>query len=286
MWEPAVKKTKLWLGVGVAVVAGTAPAAYGGKADLLGSTRGDSALQVSEFGAFELAQHIRGEGGENESGEGGIDAAAADRDPVRYGIALQVIAAHYRAGVAAYEAGETTEGMALFAHGHSEVYAEMEDVFKRRGVRGLGEKLESAIAAANRKAPIAEVKKIVEEVYAALSAAEKVGPVSSLSPLAVKARVVADMLDRAASQYGLAIKKDATLETYLDGLGFALAAKSEAASILPQLEKVSPGAAKTLRTALDLAATAYPGMSRGNTMDGAKFLAAASAARIAAGNLR
>lgn len=286
MWEPVVKKTKLWFGVGVAVFAGTAPAAYSGKADVLSTTRSNSTLQVSEFGTLELAQHVRGEGGENESGEGGIDAAAADSDPVRYGIALQVIAAHYRAGAAAYEAGETAEGTALFAHGHSEVYAEMEDVFKRRGVRNLGEKLEAAIASANRKAPIAEVKKNVEEVYAALAAAERAGPVSSLSPLAVKARVVADMLDRAASQYGLAIKKDATLETYLDGLGFALAAKNEAALILPQLVKVSPAAAKAIRGALELAAAAYPGMKRGNTVDGAKFLAAASAARIATGDLR
>lgn len=281
-----MKKTKLWLGVGVAVIAGTAPAAPGSPADLLRSARTNGTLQVSETGALELAQNIRGEGGENESGEGGIDASAADKDPVRYGIALQVIAAHFRAGLAAYEAGEIQAGMAMFAHGHSEVYAEMEDVFKRRGVDGLGEKLEAAIAAAHRKAPVVEVGKIVEEVYAALTIAEKAGPKSSLSSLSIKTRIVADMLDRAASQYGLATKKDATLETYLDGLGFALAARSEAASILPQLEKTSPAAAKSIRAALDLAATAYPGMSRGNTTDVAKFLAAASAARIAAGNLR
>jgi hypothetical protein len=286
--KPAMKTTKIWLGVGVAVIASVAPAAQAG-ADLANSTSLTSAAQASQAPlSFLLAQNPKGQGGENETGEGGVDAEAADKDPVKYGIALQVIAAHYYAGLAAYEAGETEAGTQMFAHGHAEVYAEMEAVFKKRGVADLGAKIEAAIAAANKKAPPAEVKQRVNEVYVALAVAEKAGPKSPLSSLAIKAQVIADMLDRAAAQYVLTLKKEATLETYLDGFGFAIAARAEAQAALPQLEKTNPAAAKALRNALDIAAVAYPGIKRANPpkVQTPQFLAAASAARIATANLR
>ncbi len=275
-----MKKTKIWLGVGVAVIAGAAPAANASD-DLSSSTA------LTQAAPFVLAQNS-GQGGENESGEGGVDAAAADKDPVKYGIALQVIAAHYYAGLAAYEAGETAAGTQLFAHGHAEVYAEMEEVFKKRGINDLGAKIEAAIAAANKKAPPAEVKQRVNDVYESLAAAEKAGPKSPLSPLAVKAQVIADMLDRAAAQYVLTLKQDATLETYLDGLGFAIAARTEAQAALAQLDKANPAAAKALRAALDIAGVAYPGIKQAKPpkAQASQFLAAASAARIATANLR
>ncbi len=275
-----MKNTKIWLGVGVAVIAGAAPAAKAGD-DLSSSTA------LTQAAPFILAQNS-GQGGENESGEGGVDAAVADKDPVKYGIALQVIAAHYYAGLAAYEAGETAAGTQLFAHGHAEVYAEMEEIFKKRGINDLGAKIEAAIAAANKKAPPAEVKQRVNDVYASLAAAEKAGPKSPLSPLAVKAQVIADMLDRAAAQYVLTLKQDATLETSLDGLGFAIAARTEAQAALAQLDKANPAAAKALRAALDIASAAYPGIKQAKPLKAqtSQFLAAASAARIATANLR
>jgi hypothetical protein len=52
------------------------------------------------------------------------------------------------------------------------------------------------------------------------------------------------------------------------------------------LEKTSAAAAKAIRGALDLASNAYPGLKRGAPTDTAKFLAAASTARIATTNLR
>src|SRR5690606_10720413 len=146
------------------------------------------------------------------------------------------------AGLAAYEAGEEAAGTQMFAHGHSEVYAEMEEIFQKRGVKDLGAKIEAAIALANGKAPAKDVRKAVDDVRAALAEAAKAGLKSPRSALAVKAEVVADMLDRAAAQYGLVLKKDSTHETYLDGLGFELAARIEAEAILAELEKRDPAA--------------------------------------------
>lgn len=285
-----MKKSKIWLGVGVAVVASASPAANAGAPDFSNTTAvGNIARSDRQRLAqtFSLAQqNVQGQGGENETGEGGVDAAAADKDPVKYGIALQVIAAHYYAGLAAYEAGEVAAGTQMFAHGHAEVYVELEEVFKKRGVRDLGAKIETAIAAANTKAPSSEVKKAVDAVLAAIVLAERAGPKSGLSALAVKAQVVADMLDRAAAQNVLASKKEANFETYLDGLGFAMAAKVEGQKILPELEKANLRAANAIRAGLELAASAFPGIKRGATVDAAKFLAAASTARVATSGLR
>ncbi len=108
----------------------------------------------------------------------------------------------------------------MFAHGLSEVYFPMEDIFKTLGVKDLGKKLEATVSAANEKKSPAEVKRKVNDVLAALVAAEKVAPKSSASAQAVKAHVAAEMLDRAAAQFGV-IQKDNNLEAYLDGLGFA-----------------------------------------------------------------
>lgn len=286
-----MKSTKIWLGVGVAIIAGTNPqAAQSVDERLLRTTSiagADGVQQTPDAIRLRLAQQQpQGQGGENEGGEAGIDAAAAGRDPVKYNIALQVIAAHFHAGLAAYEGGEMPAGAQMFAHGHAEVYAVMEDIFKRRGINDLGEKIEAALAAAVAKAPAADVKKRVNDVLAALSAAEKAGPKGALSPLAVKAKVTADMLDRAAAQYAVALK-DPQLEPYLDGLGFALSAKMQTAEILPQLSKANPAAAKALQAALDLAGKAYPGIKRGSAkVELPALLAAASQARIAVANLR
>ncbi len=279
-----MKTRKIWLGVGVAVLAGANVSARAGVT--APATSAASLLRAQAESSLHLAQHVQGQGGENETGEGGVDAAAAEKDPVQYGIALAVIAAHYHAGLAAYEAGETAAGTEMFAHGFSEVYAEMEEVFKKRGVSDLGAKIEAAIAAANRKAPAAEVKGLVEAVFQALDRAEQAAPKSALSSVAVRARVLADTLDRAAAQNVLALKKEATLETYLDGVGFALAAAAQARSLLPEIEKADPAVAEVLRKALALAQRTYPGIKRRDVTEPAPLLAAASLSRIAASKLR
>jgi hypothetical protein len=226
-----------------------------------------------------------GEGG--EGGEAGINVEAAGKDPVEYGIALQVIAAHYHAGLAAYEDKEQEAGAQMFAHGLTEVYVEMEEVFKRLGVKDLGKKLEAAVEAATAKKPVAEVRRRVNAVYAALKAAEKKAPKSSLPSQAVKAQVAAEMIERAAAQYAV-IQKDKTLEPYLDGLGFAIAARGQAKDVLPWLRKKDGQKEKALSKALALATEAYPGIKRPASpkVPVADLLAAASGAKLAVSNLK
>ncbi len=288
-----MKTRKIWIGIGAFVVAGAGAQDQPANADTLAKpafSRDVLKLESSRHIILAAEKDAKpaeksGEGG--EGGEAGIDPEAADKDPVKYGIALQVIAAHFHAGLAAYEAKETEAGAQMFAHGHSEVFAEMEAIFRKRGLTNLGTQLEAAIEAATSKKPNAEVRKRVQEVLSALTAAEKAGPASSLSPNAVKAQVAADMLDRAAAQYGVVLK-DSNLETYLDGLGFSMAARMQAADFLPALRKQNPKLAGSFDAALKLAADAYPGIKRPAKpkVAAGEFLAAASAARLAANDVK
>jgi hypothetical protein len=304
------KTTKVWIGVGAFVLvsgplaAETAPVFDRNDPALRGAASYSQVAQSGERGgeagerggerggeAGEKGGEAGGEGGEGgqagTGGEAGINVGAASRDPVEYGIALQVIAAHYYAGLAAYEGKETDAGAQMFAHGMSEVYVEMEDVFKRRGAKSLGPALEAAVAAAVAKKPAADVRKRVNAVMKALAAAEKVGPKASGAREAVKAKVVADMLNRAAAQYKVSLS-DKTLEPYLDGLGFAVAARTEAAKIASWLRKKDRKKAQAVSEAVKLASRAYPGINRPKTqpVEPGDFLAAASTVQFAVANLK
>lgn len=283
------KTSKVWVGVGVFVLAGGAatttqalppvgvhqPDLQTGKAKLL-----DGAAALP--GRVILVQ---GTGAGGEGGEGKIDPAAVEADPIDYGIALQVIAAHYHAGLMAYENKQQEAGAQMFAHGLTEVYVELEDIFKKRGVSGLGDKMNAAVEAGTAKKPVREVRQKVKAVLDALVVAEAGAPKSDKPPQAVKTEVAAEMLERAAAQYRTsADSKD--FESYLDGLGFSLAAHEQAKAIMPWLKKQSPKKAATLEKVLALASQAYPGIKRpAKKIDAGRFLAAASEARVAVSHL-
>ena len=288
------KKTKIWVGIGAFVMVGGGSVALapvpGQAAHLETASPATSSARLdllSSSANIVLAQKQGGEGGEvgeggegGEGGEAGINVAATDNDPVEYNVALQVIAAHYYAGFAAYEAKEMEAGAQMFAHGLGEVYVGMEEVFKKRGMTTLGADLQAAVDAAAEKKPVGEVGKRVKTVLKSLKAAESKGPTSSASPLAVKARVVANMLNRAAAQYQ-ASAGDTALEPYLDGLGFSTVARNESEKLLPALRKSNKKAAGAIVAALKIARTAYPGIKRPKTkVEAGTFLAAASAVQL------
>ncbi|WP_198343742.1 hypothetical protein [Pseudorhodoplanes sinuspersici] len=300
------KSRKIWVGVGAFILAGSSASSLPAT-PLPTAAQNDSSVtsvpglrDLSVAGGFSYWQHLAqaattgaggeaGEGGEGggEGGEAGINVESAAKDPVEYGVALQVIAAHYHAGLAAYEGKEQEAGAQMFAHGLSEVYFEMEDVFKKLGVTDLGQKLEATVSAANEKKPAADIKRRVNAVLAALAAAEKVAPKSSASAQAVKAHVAAELIDRAAAQFSV-VQKDSNLEAYLDGLGFAMAARDQARTVLPWLHKLDGKKEKAFRQALALTEQAFPGIKRPgkSKVTEADLLSAASAAKLAVSGLQ
>ena len=130
------------------------------------------------------------------------------------------------------------------------------------------------------------MKRKANAVFAALAAAQQKAPKSKLPGQAVRAKIAAELVDRAAAQY-VAIQKDDSLEAYLDGLGFAIAARAEAKDALPYLKKIDPRKEAALRKAVALGGEAYPGIKRPEKpkVSVADLQSAASAAKLAVSNL-
>lgn len=223
-----------------------------------------------------------GEGG--EGGEGGIDAARAGTDPVAFLIALDIMAAHYIAGRDIYRSGETAAAAEMFVHPIVEVYVEMESVFAAQGVPAFRDAMERASELALNKVPVAEIDAAAARVMAALEAADAQAPGVGAS-VEVRARVVADMIDRAALQYGAALRDPAALEPYLDGYGLYRAAATRADRTLPALEAAGKNeVASAIRGALTALATAYPQPARpavAPMIDAGALLAASSRVKLA-----
>ena len=124
-------------------------------------------------------------------------------------------------------------------------------------------------------------------MLAGLAAAQKTAPRSDESALAVQSRVAVEMIERAAAQYSV-MQKDKGLESYLDGLGFAIAARDLSKAVLPALKKRDPAKAKAINSALALVTKAYPGMKRPakSIIGEGELLAAASRAKLAVSSIR
>jgi hypothetical protein len=281
------KVRKLWVGIGAFVLAGggAMPAPANALDHALEPPAKEAAKRVGSQPAtlWQFAEARSGEAGEaGEGGEAGINFEAVATDPVEYSIALNVIAAHFHAGLLAYEGKEMEAGAQMFAHGLSEVYVEMEPVLQKNGVNDLGKKLQAAVDSATDKKPPREVRAKVRDILAALAAAQKTAPRSDASALSVQANVAVEMIERAAAQYSI-VQKDKGLESYLDGLGFAIAARDMSKTLLPALKKRDPAKAKTVSSAVALVGKAYPGIRRPAkpAVKEGELLAAASRAKLA-----
>jgi hypothetical protein len=138
------------------------------------------------------------------------------------------------------------------------------------------------MSVANAKtSTLEDVRRAVRAVEVALVEAERGAPTSLIDPNAIRARIAAEILDRAAAQYETA-SSEKELEPYLEGYGFLLAARAEARRIAPWLRARDSQAADALQAALELGNKAYPGVKRPPTLiPSSAFVSAASAAKLA-----
>lgn len=236
--------TRMWLGLGVFTLAGGA------------------SLAQPAGPAIPPGPAVQGGEGSGAGGEGGIDPALAETDPVEFLVAMDVIAAHYAAGRDIYRLGEAQAAGEMFAHPIAEVYAELAEVLARLGVAEFHEEMERASTLALDQAPLAEVEQAVAAVEAALRAAESRAPGIGAAPK-VQAMVIADMADRAALQYATALREPDQLEPYLDGYGLYRAAADRAARLGPELRAGNPAeVADAIEAMLAALALAYPTANR------------------------
>lgn len=262
---------KRWtaLGVGAALIAGCSeqgqPAAPAADPATPASTAGE------------------GEGGEGgESGEGGVDVAAAATDPVVFLSALALVEAHVRAAEAAAIAGERQAAAEMFAHPVSEVLVDIAPAFQILGVPSLDDRLIAASGAAAGGADEATVRRHTREILEALGAAEARAPQGGAANPDVAARVISDLIDRAALQYATARGSEA-YESYLDGYGFRLTAEAWTEEEGAAVRRALPQAATAIDAALARVVAAYPQATRPETLsaDPGALLAASSAVKLA-----
>ena len=281
-----IKRTpKLWSSVGAMALLGGL-AACGGEMGEDGSEHGqpvnDGASYSSQAGEGEGGEGEGGEGGEGESGGGGefgIDPTLARQDPVVYLSALEVIRAHYLAGIDALELGERTAGGEMFAHPISEIYVDLEEVVLELGAPNFMDEMVDASAAPFDGRSDEEVRVAVERVLAAITTAEGFAPQSDESEARVYAKVMAGLIHRATLQYQFAVAEPRAAEAYLDGYGFERTAADIAERHLAAITAEDAALGAALGSALEGLAAVYPTAGRPAALEGdvAALLAASDA---------
>lgn len=208
-----------------------------------------------------------GEGEGEDGGEFGVDPAVAASDPVVYLTALEVMRAHYLAGMAAYDEGREAIGGTMFAHPISEIYVDLEGVLADLGAPDFYAELDAAARAPFEDVPAEEVHARVDAVLAAIDTASDFAPESELSAAGVHARLVANMAERAALQYAFAADAEAQSGPYLDGYGFFRSAEEILSRHEGEIASADSDAAASLRTSVDALAAVYPTASLPDALD-------------------
>lgn len=224
------RRRRLWTSLGAAALL---TPAFGLSAAGI-ETAGKDGVRAIGDGIVSLAPQAGGEGGGEggegggEGGESGVDPQAAVSDPVVFLTALDVIRAHYLAGIAAYKHGDRTAAAEMFVHPISEVYYDLEAAFEARDVAPFEAEMLKAGDLALADAPNDAILAAADAVLAATDRAAARAPQSEKSLAAIEAAVIADMIDRAALQYRLVEKGEAG-DAWLDGYGYRKAAERRAA---------------------------------------------------------
>lgn len=245
----AVRKTPLlWTASLAAITAGGLAAC-----DASPSDAGGPAAQTAQT-TQSAAPDLQGEGGEGgeggeAGGEFGIDPALAETDPVVFLSAIEVMRAHYLAGLAALDAGERAAASEMFSHPVSEIYIDFEPALEARGGMLMLDEMNRAAVLHYQGASNDEIEAAVAVVLDLLDANEAVAPAGDVTRARVDAAVLIDLGERAALQYGF-VQGGAGGEAWLDAFGFNAAAQRYADGRMEAIADADPTLAAALRTLL------------------------------------
>ncbi|MGX6647224.1 hypothetical protein ACWCOP_04710 [Maricaulaceae bacterium MS644] len=271
----AIRKSPLIWTASLAAIAAGSLSACGEPA-----ARNDLAAQTAqstpdeEPGAANAGAALAEEGGEaGEGGEGGeaggefgIDASVAVEDPVVYISAIEVMRAHYLAGLAALQAGERQAAAAMFSHPVSEIYVDFEPVAVERGAPSMMEEMNRAAVLHFQEASDDEIREAVQEVLRLLDETAAAAPAPRTSQGQVDGEVILDLADRAALQYGFASAAGFAGESWLDAYGFNAAVQFYARRNGEELMETMPviaGPLSDLLVTLEAALGEYDGPAEG-----------------------
>ena len=256
-----IRKTPRFLaGVSAIAMLGAAGCGSEDNAASNGAGEDEAATSAEDFAA--QAGEGEGEGsGEPSGGEMGIDPVAAERDPVVYFTALEVMRAHYLAGIDAIEAGQRSAGAEMFAHPISEIYIDLQPALEALGVDPFIDELTMASRLPYQGASRDEIAASVEDVLSAIDAAEEAAP-SAEDMAQVRALVLSDLVERAALQYEYAVSENAPEGAYLDGYGFYKTAERWLEAHRGEIASSSSEIAGAADEAVAKLAEAFPAVTR------------------------
>lgn len=217
------KRNKLWAGISVATLVGSASLTGCGADGEGGDGEAGTPVVVETAGATldePKANLAEGEG----EGEGSSSADLATND-LAYLTQLGLMRGHLHVGFELYQAGQFDHAKTHMKHPESELYADLAPAFEARKTKGFGDTLQAlALSVEEDKG-----KEVVAQAYKVLTdeiaAAESV--VSGSTP-AEKLKRVAALLRVAGEEYGIAVVngKMENAHEYQDAFGFTVVAKA------------------------------------------------------------
>lgn len=241
----------------------------------------------SVVGSSSEAVPVLGADGGGEGGEMGVDPAIAEKDPTIFLEALDVIRAHFLAGLSSLSLGNREEASAMFAHPASEVYVDLEPVILKFGGVSFLDEMMAASEIALSDASMEEVAAAAEEVFRAIDETAKLAPSDSRPDAKIQAEVLVRMIDRAALQYQFAFSGQAFEDSWLDGHGFYQTAKIRGEAALPLVQTLDEDIAKEIAEAIVVLGTVYTSAVQPSSppVDPGVILSAASRAALAVSGL-
>jgi len=196
-------KNKLWVGLGVVVVAGAA--FYATNNSDLETTGMDHEMPVAD------------EGG--EGGEGATSADAIASDAV-YLSQLAFIRGHLNVGVSLYREGFSEGSVTHMKHPQDEIYANLLPAIHARNANGFAYELAELAASIEDGSSTAEVDAAYKNVIAAIANAENA--VVDLNAKTLGS-VIVEVVRTSAAEFDIAVDDNGNLEAeheYQDSLGF------------------------------------------------------------------
>jgi hypothetical protein len=286
--------TKIWLGVGAFVVAGTGGAATEpATAEILATQRApmDARVPVSprtSTSAIVLAQHAQhgGEGGEGEAGEGG----GAELPPeLLFGLRIAQLRGHLVVGDELVKAAQWKAALPHFLHPTEEIYGSIRRRLKTYGVPPFDAALKVLADTVKRRKAGADYYKAMAAVQAALAKADAGLKGKEANWPAFTVELTLELLKSAAGEYEEAVVKGRIAKPveYQDARGFVWQAETMLNGVADELGKKNADALKRMQEHIAELKTVFPAPTppKQPVKDHADVLAMIAQVELAAGPL-
>lgn len=282
-------RTKLWIGLGTAVLAGSTGPAL--ATDLHGSAALVSAAPVAPAARtpgrptrLQLATSEGGEGG--EAGTGDETGATPATDDAAYLTQLALIRGHLDVGVELYRQGAAAAAKTHMKHPEDELYGDLEPAFAARGVAGFEDALQNLADLVEADAPLSRVEAAYAEILRAIETAAGTGAPGA--GVVAKTAAVVALVREAAEDYGKGVADGQVVDAheYQDSLGFVRSARSILQSLGAAERAGHEAVLAEISDDLDSLAPAWPGVVPPGHVEADASLIYGAAARIEIASLK